>query len=100
MSKLAPYDALRVKGEYTFSLFISELCSMEETFKIRAYGYSELAQLYFPHITKKSASVQLRRWILLNKKLSEELLQSEFKPGQKILTPRQVNTIINYLGIP
>ncbi|MEZ4798197.1 MAG: DUF4248 domain-containing protein [Flavobacteriales bacterium] len=30
---------------------------MEETFKIRAYGYSELAQLYFPHITKKSASV-------------------------------------------
>jgi hypothetical protein len=33
----------------------------EETFKVRAYGYGELAQLYCPHVTKKSASAQLRR---------------------------------------
>jgi hypothetical protein len=73
---------------------------MEETFKIRAYGYSELAQLYFPNVTKKSASVQLRRWILLNKKLESELLQTGFKPGQRLLTPRQVKLILTEFGTP
>jgi len=73
---------------------------MEETFKIRAYGYSELAQLYFPHITKKSASVQLRRWILLNKKLESELLQTGFKPGQTLLTTKQVKFILSEFGTP
>jgi hypothetical protein len=32
-----------------------------ETFKVRAYGYGELAQLYFPTITKKSATWQLTK---------------------------------------
>jgi hypothetical protein len=73
---------------------------MEETFKIRAYGYSELAQLYFPNVTKKSASVQLRRWILLNKKLESELLQTGFKPGQRLLTPKQVQLILEAIGTP
>ncbi len=73
---------------------------MEETFKIRAYGYSELAQLYFPNVTKKSASVQLRRWILQNKKLESELSETGFKPGQRLLTPRQVEIIVNTIGIP
>jgi hypothetical protein len=39
---------------------------MEEKFRIKSYGYGELAQLYFPNISKKSASAQLRRWIKLN----------------------------------
>ena len=73
---------------------------MEETFKIRAYGYSELAQLYFPHITKKSASVQLNRWIKRNEKLDESLIKVGFQSGQKIFTPLQVKTIIDYLGEP
>ncbi|MFN6380351.1 MAG: DUF4248 domain-containing protein [Flavobacteriales bacterium] len=73
---------------------------MEETFKIRAYGYSELAQLYFPNVTKKSASVQLRRWIVLNKKLEFELLETGFKPGQRLLTPKQVQIITEILGKP
>jgi hypothetical protein len=39
---------------------------MEEKFRIKSYGYGELAQLYFPNISKKSASAQLRRWIKLS----------------------------------
>ena len=73
---------------------------MEKEFIIRSYGYGELAQLYFPNVTKKSASVQLRRWIVLNKKLSNELIGAGFKPGQRILTPKQVNSIISNLGAP
>jgi len=33
---------------------------INEPFKVRAFGFGELAQLYFPNITKKSASWQLR----------------------------------------
>jgi hypothetical protein len=51
-------------------------------------------------ITKKSASVQLRRWIFLNKKLETELLQTGFKPGLKILTPLQVSIVVKYFGCP
>jgi hypothetical protein len=73
---------------------------MEETFKIRAYGYSELAQLYFPNVTKKSASVQLRRWIVKNQSLSIELIKLGFCKGQKLLTPLQVKSVIEHLGEP
>lgn len=73
---------------------------MEDTFKIRAYGYSELAQLYFPNVTKKSASVQLRRWILLNKKLESELQATGFNAGQRLLTPKQVSILIHAFGLP
>lgn len=69
-------------------------------FKLRSYGYSELAQLYFPNVTKKSASVQLRRWIILNKKLQTALAESGFVSGQRILTPLQVQAMIKLLGEP
>lgn len=73
---------------------------MDGQFKIRSYGFGELAQLYFPCITKKSASVQLRRWIKKNKKLEIELFETEYKPGQKIITPKQVGKIIDHFGEP
>ena len=72
----------------------------EEPFKVRAYGYGELAMEYFHNSTKKSASTQLGRWIKQNNKLNRELISSGFKKGQKILTPMQVLIIINYLGYP
>lgn len=73
---------------------------MEQPFKIRTYGYGELALLYFPNSTKKSASVQLRRWIVYNVNLTERLKINGFKKGQRVLTPKQVNMIILYLGEP
>lgn len=73
---------------------------MDKQFKIKSYSYGELAMLYFPNSTKKSASVQLRRWILLNKKLWTELNEAGFRPGIKILTPKQVEIVIEQLGAP
>lgn len=72
----------------------------EETFKVRAYGFGELAQLYFPNITKKSAAEQLRNWIALNKNFKNKLLVNGHKPRQRVLTPIQVNLIIEEFGIP
>lgn len=72
----------------------------EEAFKIRAYGFGELAQLYFPNLTKRSASNQLRRWILGSEKLLKALLDSGYKSGKKILTPINVKIIIIEFGPP
>lgn len=73
---------------------------MEDKFKIKSYGYGELALLYFPNNTPKSASVQLRTWIRLNEKLKNELKESGFATGKKILTPKQVEIIIKFIGEP
>ncbi len=72
----------------------------EETFKVRAYGFGELAQLYFPNITKKSASAQLRKWIVGNEKITLELNKAGYKPGAKLMTPAQVKVLIWELGEP
>ena len=73
---------------------------MDGQFKIRSYAYSELAMLYFPNNTKKSASVQLRRWIISDYNLKTDLENSGLKKWQKLLTPKQVGIIINYIGEP
>jgi hypothetical protein len=73
---------------------------MEKIFVIRSYGYCELAMLYFPNSTKKSASAQLGRWIRGNEKLKSQLTEMGFKPRKKILTPFQVKLIVELLGEP
>jgi len=73
---------------------------MEKEFIIRSYSYCELAMLYFPNSTKKSASAQLGRWMRQNEKLKMQLLELGFKPRKKILTPSQVKLIVELLGAP
>jgi hypothetical protein len=71
-----------------------------ESFKVRAYGFCELAQLYFPNITKKSASWQLRIWIVTSESLSEKLKAVGYVKGRKLLTPLQVGLIVDEFGQP
>ena len=73
---------------------------MDEQFKIRSYGYGELALLYFPNSTKKSASTQLGRWVRQNQNLKMKMVELGFKPRKKILTPIQVKLIIDFFGAP
>jgi Domain of unknown function (DUF4248) len=71
-----------------------------EPFKVRAYGYGELAQLYFPNITKKSASWQLRIWIVTSASLSAKLKAAGYVKGRRLLTPLQVGLIVGEFGEP
>jgi hypothetical protein len=73
---------------------------MDEQFKIKSYAYCELALLYFPNSTKKSASTQLGRWVRQNENLKMQLVELGFKPRKKILTPIQVKLIIDFFGAP
>lgn len=73
---------------------------MDEQFKIRSYGYGELALLYFPKSNKNSASTQLGRWLRQNENLKKQLVELGFKPRNKILTPSQVKLIVDFFGEP
>lgn len=73
---------------------------MEEKFRIRSYGYGELAQLYFPNITKKSATWQLRIWIVSSVSLCEKLNSVGYIKGKRLLTPMQVKLIVGEFGEP
>lgn len=73
---------------------------MEDKFRIKSYGYGELAQMYFPNISKKSASAQLRRWIKLSDTVLPMLLNLGYKPGNRLLTPVNVKVIVDEFGEP
>jgi hypothetical protein len=72
----------------------------EEQFKVRAYGFGELAQLYFPTLSKRSASAQLRNWIKESPMLIYNLDAVGFYFGKKLLTPLIVEQILKEFGVP
>ena len=60
----------------------------------------ELSAMYFPHSSIRSAGVQLKRWLVYNKPLVQALTDAGYYNGQKILTPKQVTLVFEYLGEP
>lgn len=70
------------------------------SFTIRAFSKCELAMLYSPEITPRSAVNRLARWIRLNKELSQALYERGYRPKQQLFTPTQVEQIVYYLGEP
>lgn len=80
---------------------MSKKCELCETqFEARAMGFRELAQFYCPNIKPSSASVMLRKWISTNKNLQNQLRIQGYKRYAKVLTPKQVETIAEHLGVP
>lgn len=67
---------------------------------MKAIYITELAQMYFPNSTQRSATTQLKRWINLNTELQARLAELHYCKGQRSLTPLQHEAIIYYLGSP
>jgi len=72
----------------------------EDKFPIRSYSKSELASLYLPHITSKSAVCKLNKWIAHYPGLWNALLEIGFAPKSHYYTPAQVKLIVQALGEP
>jgi prolyl-tRNA synthetase len=64
--------------------------------KIRPYGRIELAKLYFPQLTPKSAWRKLKGWMDFNPELRQILRES----NQRTFTSNQVAKIVEMLGEP
>jgi len=73
---------------------------MEKTFEIRTYSFCELAMLYFPNVTKKSASRMFSQWIATSEVLMDKLLAAHWKKRLKYFTPKQVKVLIDHLDAP
>lgn len=87
-------------GYILFYLIIYDyLCSME--FKIRQYGRTELAQIYFPDIASESAWKKLRRYMEHHPSLMGDLCMAGYDAAQqRFFTPLQVKIIADAIGAP
>ncbi len=68
--------------------------------KSSSYTKQELASLYSPEVSDRSAMRTLNNWIRLNADLRNELCATHYSKWSKIFTPRQVRIIVKYLGEP
>lgn len=69
-------------------------------FIIRAYGRQELACMYFPESSPRSAWRRLKAWIMFNPRLREALAPAGRMTLLRSLTPREVRLIVDELGEP
>lgn len=69
-------------------------------FKIKSYGKSELAMLYFPDSDPHVALNRLNAWIRRCTPLSAALADCHQSPRAKFFSAKAVRHIIDYLGEP
>ena len=69
-------------------------------FRNRALGKGELARLYLPDMSEHSATNRLSQWIHGHRQLMEKLSETGYYKHQRLLTPRQVSLIVQFLGEP
>ena len=80
--------------------YFSYLCIVNQNpfsmdFKIRTYGRTELAQLFFPKLHSQSAWQKLRSWLQLNPQL-----RPLAAIRRRTFTPAEVRQIVDMLGEP
>ena len=68
--------------------------------KIKTYGKSELALMYFPNSTPHVALNRLNAWIRHCAPLADALATCSHSPHAKYFSPKSVSLIIDYLGEP
>lgn len=71
-----------------------------EDFKIRIYTKKELALMYFPQSSPRTAVNHLMTWVNLCKPLLEELQRMGYQKTCKAFSPKQIKAIVEYLGEP
>lgn len=70
------------------------------TFKVHAYGRTELAQLYCPTVAPETAWRKLRAMIRLTPGLYDRLSATGYTPHIRSFTPKQVSIIVDAIGEP
>ena len=69
-------------------------------FRLRAYGRTELAQLYNPHLAPSTAWHRLRSWVAQYPGLMQRLEKTGYSSQKRTWTPLQVRLIVEALGEP
>ena len=66
----------------------------------RYYTKKELALLYFPDSSPRTAVCHLMSWINRCKPLADDLATTGYDKNTKGFTPRQIRMIVEHLGAP
>lgn len=69
-------------------------------FRLQGYGFGQLAQLYYPDRTPRSATALFRKEMHETRGLWEALQETGYKEYRKLLTRSQVKIIAQFLGEP
>lgn len=69
-------------------------------FRVQPYTKKELALLYFPDSTPRTAVSHLKAWIYHCEPLVRQLRLLDYRPSSKCFTPLQVKAITDHLGEP
>lgn len=72
----------------------------EQEFRLKTYKKSELAMMYFPDVTKASASKNFRRWIRNCHPMMQELEAMGYDKNRQYLLKAEVEVIVKHLGEP
>ena len=67
---------------------------------IVAMNKMELESMYAPELTPHAAVNRLMRWVAYHPKLTDELRKTGYRKMSKLLSPKQVELIVEYLGEP
>ena len=67
---------------------------------IDRHHFGRLALLYYPHLSYKRAVHLFRQELRLTRGLLDALKAVGYRENQRVLTPRQVQVIEEYLGEP
>lgn len=76
------------------------VASTESQLHFRCYGFKELAVLFYPDVTPRSASRSLRYLIQRDPELLADLTSKGYKSSCRQLSPAQVSCLLGYLGSP
>ena len=71
-----------------------------ETFTIRPYTKKELALMYFPDSSPRTAVSHFMSWVHRCTQLRTELHSMGYRTSKKTFTPREVKAIVAELGEP
>ncbi|NDV66757.1 DUF4248 domain-containing protein [Bacteroides sp. 224] len=72
----------------------------EKMFVVKTYLKAELAMMYHPTLSKDAAMYKMKKWILHNDELREAYSRIQGNPRDHYYTPKQVELIVKYLGVP
>ena len=86
--------------QYLYLRKIIVISTLMETFVIRAYGRTELAQCYFPNLSPQSAYRKLESWIDYHPTLRDRLRSTSTNPHSRVYMPVQVRMIVEAIGEP
>lgn len=67
---------------------------------MKTYRFCDIALNYFPHLSQKAASNQLRNWINASPQLIDALAKAGCHFKQRLYTPVQREIIERHLGEP